>query len=134
MRDNWEKDEDKLTFIILLNDKVPFDVKNTVKNMVGDVNLFIHSYLQEENEKVAEIEVMVAEPSVRRKGLASSALKLIMEYAITKLNVTKFVAKIKDDNLASIRLFEESLNFKLTSKSEVFKEVTLEYKPPPIQN
>ena len=50
--------------------------------MVGDVNLFWNDH---EEEHAAEIEVMVAEPRSRRKGLAHEALQLFMAYAATEL-------------------------------------------------
>jgi len=50
--------------------------------MVGDVNLFWNDH---DDANTAEIEVMVAERSCRRKGVASEALQLFMAYAIRDL-------------------------------------------------
>lgn len=87
--------------------------------MAGDVNLYLH-------DEESEIEVMVAEKCSRRKGLARDALNLMMCYANEGLgnHVRVFVAKILQDNTASVRLFE-SLGFKLLRKVEVFGEVHL---------
>ena len=45
--------------------------------MVGDVNLFFNDL---DDPTVAEVEIMIAEPSCRRKGLAVEALKLFLYY------------------------------------------------------
>jgi RimJ/RimL family protein N-acetyltransferase len=90
--------------------------------MAGDVNLYWNDH---DDPNTAEIEIMVAEQQSRRKGIAREALTLLMTYAISKLNVTTFRAKIGDDNLPSQSLFK-SLGYAQVSRSEIFKEVTLE--------
>lgn len=70
-------------------------------------------------------QVMVAEAASRRRGLAREALTLLMAYAISALNITRFVAKIGEANLASVALFR-GLGYVEVGRSEVFKEVTLE--------
>ena len=50
--------------------------------MAGDVNLFLND---PEDRHSAEIEVMIAEPLSRGKGLAYEALVLLMLYAVTHL-------------------------------------------------
>jgi len=50
--------------------------------MVGDVNLFWNDL---DDESAVEIEIMIAEPRVRRKGLATESLRLFMAYAATEL-------------------------------------------------
>ena len=50
--------------------------------MAGDVNLFLND---PEDRHLAEIEVMIAEPLSRGKGLAYEALVLLMLYAVTHL-------------------------------------------------
>ena len=104
---SWREDEKKLTFIILHDCQ-----------MVGDVNLYLN------NDEYAEIEVMIADKSHRRKGLARDALNLMMCYANCFVDVHVFVAKILADNSPSVRLFEK-LGFKLLRKLEVFGEVHL---------
>ncbi len=85
--------------------------------MAGDVNLYLH-------DDDAEIEVMVAEKASRRKGLARDALQLMMCYANQQIGARVFVAKILQDNVPSVRLFE-GLGFSLLRKLEVFGEVHL---------
>lgn len=112
---SWREDSQKLTFIILDGSLSPIA-------MVGDVNLYLLENT-EENEKVAEIEVMIAEEKSRRKGLAYSALQVMMAYASKNLAIQIFVAKILEHNSASIKLFEDKLGFKLERKVKAFKEV-----------
>ena len=101
--------------------------------MIGDTNLFLQRTSEDaddndkcnhdnQKEREAEIEVMVAEPEFRRQGCAKEALNLIMKYAKEFLNVTTFFAKIKADNDGSIKLFR-NLGYTFESKSEVFNEV-----------
>lgn len=89
--------------------------------MAGDVNLF----LDDGRQNVAEIEIMIAEPSCRRNGLGKEALLTMMDYGITNLGIQKYEAKIGCSNVASLTLFQK-LGFTEVSVSEVFKEVTLE--------
>lgn len=119
---------------------------------VGDVNLFLHEYLQDEAESdsdveqidtnacvaledindhepcVAEIEIMIAEQSARRKGYGSVAIKLITQYAIEWLSITRFIAKINDDNAPSIAMFTNSLHYTLFAKVECFEELHFHWK------
>jgi L-amino acid N-acyltransferase YncA len=92
--------------------------------MVGDANLFVNAL---EYLPWAEIEVMVAEPESRGRGLGKAAVTMMMAYGATALGVTTFVAKIGMANAPSLGLFA-SLGFREVSRSEVFQEVTLELK------
>lgn len=96
--------------------------------MAGDVNLFLDL-----ESHSAEIEIMIAEISCRRKGLATEALKvaafgpnywqtcihsrglctdsisnsqLMMEHGTSKLGITRFVAKILGTDIRSKRWLE----------------------------
>jgi len=51
--------------------------------MVGDVNLFLNNV---DNRHCAEIEVMIAEPSSRGKGLGLEATVNMMYYGESRLN------------------------------------------------
>ncbi len=90
--------------------------------MAGDVNLYWNDY---DDPNAAEIEIMVAEPESRRKGLGSEALILCMAYAYNDLGVTTFRAKIGESNEASQSLFFK-LGYTCVGRSEVFKEIVLE--------
>lgn len=89
----------------------------------GDVNLFFNDH---DDRSIAEIEIMIAEPSSRRQGIATEALTLFQAYGVSALGVTKFRAKIGEDNSSSLELFQKKMGYREVSRSAVFKEVTLE--------
>jgi RimJ/RimL family protein N-acetyltransferase len=103
MQKSWRCDTKKCTFIILANEVYSSDTSQELDSMVGDVNLFMNDY---DNAFNAEIEVMIADPRYRRRGLASDALKLMIYYGTNQLKLTRFFAKIGENNLASISLFK----------------------------
>ncbi|KAI8829353.1 N-acetyltransferase 9-like protein [Chytriomyces cf. hyalinus JEL632] len=134
MQQSWAIDESKMTFIILSkllqsdnNKSPPPQEQQLLGRMVGDVNLYFTDF--EDAMGRPEIEVMIAEPSVRRKGLGLEALQLIMQYAVERVpSIHTFVAKVSLKNDASRALFTKKLGFVEVSVSQVFGEVTLEKK------
>eukprot|EP01137_Pigoraptor_chileana_P018671 Opistho-2@78553 len=90
--------------------------------MIGDVNLFFNDA---DDRRSAEIEVMIAEPTARGRGLGHDACVAMMNYGVTSLNVGRFTAKIGFDNERSLRMFQR-MEFTQISASEVFRETTLE--------
>lgn len=90
--------------------------------MIGDVNLYLNDM---DNPRLAELELMIAEPSMRRKGYGRTVALMMMSYAVHSLGLTHFRVKIGLQNHASRQLFE-GLGFKTVSLSEVFQEVTME--------
>lgn len=114
--------------------------------MAGDVNIYFRESDLDEGEppfSVGEIEVMVAEPASRRKGIATEALLLMMRYgtphpgrspcrkptharglapAWTTLRCSRFVAKILASNTASLALFAR-LGFRELRRVAAFDEV-----------
>ncbi|XP_075558183.1 microtubule-associated Nat9 isoform X1 [Dermacentor variabilis] len=119
MQKSWLEDEDKCTYIIL--DRETYESsKDEVEAMIGDVNLFFND---QDCPRDAEIEVMIAESSQRRKGRGKEAIHLMMRYGVEELHVMAFSAKIKLNNEVSRRLFE-SIGFTLVSTSSVFEEAT----------
>ncbi|CAN0067157.1 unnamed protein product, partial [Laminaria digitata] len=95
--------------------------------MAGDVNLFFNDY---DDPGMCEVEVMVAEPRWRRKGLAREAVLMLMRYALDNLGATTFYCKIGDANLASRALFEK-LGFSEHAYVEAFKETELRFRAEP---
>lgn len=104
--------------------------------MIGDVNLFLStSYDSEDEESIAadrpaqqraELELMIAMSSSRRKGYGIEALQIFISYASEMLSLppSSFFAKIGTSNEGSIQLFER-LGFKKGKISIVFEEVEM---------
>nr|KJB07150.1 hypothetical protein B456_001G193200 [Gossypium raimondii] len=90
--------------------------------MVGDVNIYMNDL---DDPQLAEVEIMIAEPKSRGKGLGKESVLMMMAYAVQNFRIHVFRAKIGASNGSSLSLFRK-LGFKETSYSEIFKEVTLE--------
>ncbi|CAI5967519.1 unnamed protein product [Closterium sp. NIES-64] len=90
--------------------------------MCGDVNLFLND---PDHPTAAEVEVMIADPTCRGRGLGREALQLMLAYAAWHLHVTTFRAKINDSNAPSLALFR-SLGFVQTGHSQVFQQTSFE--------
>lgn len=67
---------------------------------------------------------MVAEADARRKGLAKESLFLAFRYATQRHHATSFLARISDENAASINLFKTKLAWHIESHSDVFSETS----------
>lgn len=122
MQRSWREDGDKCTFIILDKQRWTDDGVEEEQCMVGDVNIFL---TDPTDPSVAELEIMIAEPSYRGKGIGKEVTCMMMSYGVTKLGINKFQAKIGLDNEVSIGMFKK-LGFQEESVCKVFKEVTLE--------
>ncbi|TYI74356.1 hypothetical protein E1A91_D07G194500v1 [Gossypium mustelinum] len=144
MQLSWNQDPLKKTFIILDKEMVgekfvhnlvkPFDffsvlfwtdmelMVNDDPAMVGDVNIYMNDL---DDPQLAEVEIMIAEPKSRGKGLGKESVLMMMAYAVQNFRIHVFRAKIGASNGSSLSLFRK-LGFKETSYSEIFKEVTLE--------
>ena len=128
-------------------------IRNNTSAMVGDVNLFL-SEEEEDNddEQVedhgadhkdpgpgqgrrmqAEVDIMVAEPAARGRGIGKEATCLMIQYATVVLNIGRFFAKINATNTASRALFQQSLKFSECDFAECFQqyEYELRRRPPP---
>ena len=152
MCEEWRRDDKKRTFIILdggasrtnadtdtQSDLPAGDgaVCNTdwvlkrLDRMVGDVNLFLS--VEEELDETgsvcssvfqAELEVMIAEPSGRRQGLATQACQFMIGEAF-RAGVERVFVKVKDDNSPSLRMFEK-MGFDFVKHVECFGETEME--------
>ncbi|XP_044156158.1 N-acetyltransferase 9 isoform X1 [Bufo gargarizans] len=120
MQRSWREDNDKCTFIIL--DRERWDQGSPEDQcMVGDVNLFM---VDPENPSLAEMEIMIAEPTFRGRGFGEESARLMLYYGATTLGISTFQAKIGQENVTSVRLFNR-LHFQEVSYSSVFQEMTL---------
>ncbi|KAK9060404.1 hypothetical protein SSX86_021108 [Deinandra increscens subsp. villosa] len=125
MQLSWTQDPLKSTFIILDKDLISGKFNHGdphVEAMVGDVNIYMND---SEDSQLAEIEIMIAEPKSRGKGLGMESVLMMLVFAIETHKINTFRAKIGDSNEASLNMFRK-LGFKEVSHSEIFKEVTLE--------
>ncbi|DBA00935.1 TPA: hypothetical protein N0F65_006135, partial [Lagenidium giganteum] len=109
MQRSWREDPKKCTFIVLAkapsdDDGVAFRDAAAIDRMAGDVNLFFND---DEDEHNCEMEIMIAEAKYRRQGLAEEAVRLMMAFATSKLNVTRFYCKIHETNAGSLHLFDK---------------------------
>lgn len=125
MQRTWVADPEKCTFILLdpeiSNELAGFHFDGA---MAGDINLF---WSQNDPACTAEVSVMVAEKRSRRKGIAEEAVRLVMTYGAQYLGRRVFCAKIGMDNTASLNLFQNKLGFIETCRSDIFKEITLQF-------
>lgn len=116
----WQNDDDKLTFIVVdLGGWRADNDADDVRHMVGDVNCFFNN--PDDPLDNVEVEVMIAEPTARRKGFASEALSLIMQYCVNELGVKGFRAQILRKNEGSKLLFQ-GLGFRFSRSVDVFDE------------
>ncbi|XP_023554619.1 N-acetyltransferase 9-like protein [Cucurbita pepo subsp. pepo] len=125
MQLSWTQDPNKQTFIVLDKELVEGKFIHGhpgVEAMVGDVNLYMNDL---DDSLLAEIEIMIAEPKSRGKGLGKESVLMMMGFAVKNLGIHIFRAKIGESNEGSLSLFKK-LGFEETSYSEIFKEVTLE--------
>lgn len=125
MQLTWTQDPNKQTFIVLDKQLAVGEFNHGrphVEAMVGDVNLYMNDL---DDPQMAEIEIMIAEPKSRGKGLGKESALMMMAFAVENLGIHIFRAKIGELNGASLSLFRK-LGFEETSYSEIFKEVTLE--------
>ncbi|XP_077482287.1 alpha/beta-tubulin-N-acetyltransferase 9 [Stigmatopora argus] len=122
MQRSWREDADKCTFIILDKRRWLESGAEEEQCMIGDVNIFLTDPTE---PTLAELEIMIAEPNYRAKGIGKEVTQIMMHYGFTKLGISKFQAKIGLDNVISIAMFEK-LHFQKVSVCQVFKEVTLE--------
>ncbi|KAI4340992.1 hypothetical protein MLD38_025774 [Melastoma candidum] len=122
---SWTLDPLKQTFIVLDKELVEGEFVRGdphIEAMVGDVNVYMNDV---DDSKVAEVEIMIAEPKSRGKGLGKESVLMMMAFAVKNFGMRSFCVKIGDSNTASLSLFR-NLGFEDSSYSEVFKEVTLE--------
>nr|CAD1837715.1 unnamed protein product [Ananas comosus var. bracteatus] len=122
---SWTRDPNKHTFIVLDKQLIHgsfVEGSSHIEAMVGDINIYMND---PDDLQVAEIEIMIAEPKSRGKGLGEESILMMMAFAVENYRIQTFRAKIGESNTASLKLFRK-LGFLDASYSEVFKEVTLE--------
>jgi len=123
MQRKWVLDQDKCTFIVCDNNLYSSESEESeVSSMIGDTNIY---FSDPTDLSIGEIEVMIAEKEYRGRGFAKETLLLMINFAKQVIGVKKLIAKIKDCNETSIRLFSK-LHFTPVSHSDIFEETTFE--------
>jgi RimJ/RimL family protein N-acetyltransferase len=152
MQRSWRNDGDKLTFIACLpitisegrnkegnGNVVQGGIDDADEKMIGDVNLFLSEDDEDDDEKViGELEIMIASPSARGKGLGKATLltflwyittnifSILSEYTTSKNTTLKYLrVKISASNEISIKLFERVGFTKTSPTPNYFGEVEL---------
>ncbi len=72
-------------------------------NPIGSIDIFDF----EPNHQRAGVGILIAEKSNRKKGYASEALEIIIQYSFEVLNLHQIYCNITSDNKPSISLFEK---------------------------
>jgi RimJ/RimL family protein N-acetyltransferase len=161
MQQSWRLDHDKLTFIICTAPTASPSLSNitptqhdTPETMIGDVNLFIYpdpdfdpSNTDSDHPGsiplIAELEIMLAPPSSRRKGYATQALRAFMNYISSPERLSRILeeyrlgsderserylkylrVKVDQGNSASLGLFGK-VGFERVGEVNYFGEVEL---------
>lgn len=125
MQISWTQDPLKRTFIVLDKQSVTGEFVHGdphTEAMIGDVNVYMN---EPDDPLTVEIEIMIAELESRGKGLGKEAVSMMMGFVIESLGIHTFRAKIGDSNEPSLNMFRK-MGFKEISRSEIFREVTLE--------
>jgi RimJ/RimL family protein N-acetyltransferase len=153
MQETWRADPRKCTFIVLdasairagfraTDSTLPASfIGETIPSMIGDVNLFLSPYSDEEDSAVVdspdqeqqlwqgEIDIMIANPTNRRRGCGFEAVLLMLWYAVTQIkDIARFYCKIHETNVASIHLFRHRLQFVPCGYAACFQEHEFELK------
>jgi diamine N-acetyltransferase len=76
---------------------------NVDNKAVGCIDLFNF----EPNHQRAGLGILIAEKSDRRKGYASEALNILIQYCFSSLNLHQLYCNITNDNEASVVLFQK---------------------------
>ncbi|KAI0550803.1 GNAT domain-containing protein [Xylaria curta] len=168
---SWRTAHDKLTFIVCQPTNQNEDVviragdDDVPSRMVGDVNLFLTPLddddddddgdkdingIKEEKDETrcvkGEIDIMIALPEHRRRGLGEAAVRAFLRYltgnhdtivkeyvgatGIKTARIKRLVAKIHSDNEGSIRLFG-NLGFCRDGDPDYFNEISMVVDFPP---
>ncbi|XP_049405833.1 uncharacterized protein LOC125869305 [Solanum stenotomum] len=125
MQLSWTQDPLKQTFIVLDRELIVGNFTHGephVEAMVGDVNIYVNDL---DDPQMAEVEIMIAEPKSRGKGLGKESVLMMMTFAVDNFKIHTFRVKIGELNQASLSLFQK-LGFNETSYSKIFNEMTLE--------
>jgi RimJ/RimL family protein N-acetyltransferase len=106
-----------------------FDHENVRWMAVGDIVCYAMSDDDDEGRIAAEINVMIGDRSVRRKGIAPAAVRLMMKHMSEIYGVQKYVAKIMMENQPSRSMFER-IGYTVWKEIPAFGEVWMVWEQP----
>ncbi|XP_022771699.1 N-acetyltransferase 9-like protein isoform X4 [Durio zibethinus] len=124
MQLSWNHDPLKKTFIVLDKEMVEGKFVHGdpyVEAMVGDVNIYMNDL---DKPQLAEIEIMIAEPKSRGKGLGKESVLMMMAYAVQNFGIHVFRAKIGESNGSSLSLFRKLVTLELPVTEQKQKELS----------
>jgi diamine N-acetyltransferase len=88
----------------LMIELIPFPgTSEEAKRVIGSIDLFDF----DANHQRAGIGILIAEKGDRRHGYASEALKILIEYCFSTLNLHQIYCNITTDNEPSVLLFQQ---------------------------
>ena len=87
----------------LMIELMPFPGVTENKRVIGSIDLFDF----DANHQRAGVGILIAEKGDRRNGYASEALKILVEYCFTTLNLHQVFCNITSDNESSVLLFQQ---------------------------
>ncbi|KAF7552022.1 hypothetical protein G7046_g7554 [Stylonectria norvegica] len=146
---SWRTSTDKLTFIVcapLEDGKGAATAReaDADERMMGDINFFLHPYssddgdeVEEQNWYTGEVDVMIASPTHRGKGLGRAAVCTLLVYVQKHIRaileehapgngavLKELMVKIKENNVGSRALFR-GLGFVQKGEVNYFGEVVM---------
>ncbi|OMJ93403.1 hypothetical protein SteCoe_3646 [Stentor coeruleus] len=95
----YQTDPNKYAY--MLCDRSLYNRENPGASMVGDVTLFINERLE------GEICIFLADTHYRKLGIASEVIQFMISLCGGALSLSKLIAKISENNLASQKLFKK---------------------------
>lgn len=146
---SWRTSSDKLTFIVCapLQESTPVvkaGTQDADELMRGDINFFLHTYeaseeeeslAQAENWLTGEVDVMIASPSHRGRGMGRAAVQALLAYLRRHMGemlaeyggggeLKGLMVKIKESNAGSRALFDK-MGFEQRGGVNYFGEVVM---------
>ena len=146
MQQSWRADHDKLTFIACIPVDGPSEyivegTQDAPSRIIGDVNLFFSAADEDVEGCIGELELMIARPSLRRRGYGRATILAFLRYievhlqeildeykknqSVEKMSLLQLKVKVGSKNEKSIKLFESVGFVKAKEGPNYFDEIEL---------